>query len=267
MDYGEHRDGAIRRLDHALSQLQLLGLKNNIAFLRRVLTHPDHIAGKITTGFIAQHLDLLRENEEIAPVALIAAAIGKTSPPLSMATERHAFGYWRNNAFGGIQQEFKQSDRAYTVLLSPQGEGKYQAQVGDQTFAVQVWQQQAGEMSLSVDGHRQQVTYAEGSNNDWWLHINGYNTLLTWISPLPEGGRSDTTAGSLVAPMPGQIRAVFVEIGQKVLAGEVLLILEAMKMEHRIKAPYAGEVSALYYLVGQSVQADAVLLELKSDSD
>ncbi len=268
--YGEHRDGAIRRLDHALSQLQLLGLKNNIAFLRRVLTHPDHMAGDITTGFIAQHPELLRDAEEAAPVALIAAAIGKTSPPnlLSIAMERGdriPKGYWRNNAFGAIRQEFKQGDKVYTVLSSPQGEGKHRAQIGEKTFDVHVWSHEVGEMSLSVDGHRQHVTYAEGNSNDWWLHYNGQSTLLTWISPLPEGGRSQVAAGSLVAPMPGQIRAVYVEIGQQVQAGDVLLILEAMKMEHRIKAPYAGEVSALYYQVGQSVQADAILLELKEN--
>jgi acetyl/propionyl-CoA carboxylase alpha subunit len=266
--YGEHRDGAIRRLDHALSQLQLLGLKNNIAFLRRVLTHPDHMAGEITTGFIDQHPELLKDAETAPPVALIAAAIGKTSPPTPVEMgNKVPTGYWRNNAFGTIRQEFKQGDKIYSVLLSPQGDEKYRAQISDQTFAVQVWSQHGGEMSLSVDGHRQHVTYAEGSSNDWWLHYNGHSTLLTWFSPLPEGERTDLAVGSLVAPMPGQIRAVYVTIGQQVQVGEVLLILEAMKMEHRIKAPYAGEVTALYYQVGQSVQADAVLLELKSESN
>ncbi|MBZ0283063.1 MAG: ATP-grasp domain-containing protein, partial [Anaerolineae bacterium] len=75
--YGEHRDGAIRRLDHALSQLQLLGLRNNIAFLRRVLTHPDHVAGNITTGFIAQHPELLTDEITLPDVVLVAAGIAK----------------------------------------------------------------------------------------------------------------------------------------------------------------------------------------------
>ena len=86
-------------------------------------------------------------------------------------------------------------------------------------------------------------------------------------NPALNARRAQVAPGLLVAPMPGQIRAVNVVVGQQVQAGDVLLILEAMKMEHRIKAPYAGKVSALYYQVGQSVQADAVLLELKPDSD
>jgi len=64
--------------------------------------------------------------------------------------------------------------------------------------------------------------------------------------------------------MPGQVRAVQVAVGQQVEAGAVLMILEAMKMEHRIKAPYAGEVIAVHYQVGQQVPVDAVLLEVKA---
>jgi biotin carboxyl carrier protein len=64
--------------------------------------------------------------------------------------------------------------------------------------------------------------------------------------------------------MPGQVRAVNVEAGSSVEAGQVLIILEAMKMEHRIKAPYAGIVKVVNCRVGTSVQADAVLLELEA---
>jgi len=271
--YGEHRDGAIRRLDHALSQLQLLGLKNNIAFLRRVLTHPDHRAGEITTGFIAQHPELLQDHEPVAAAALIAAALGKSvSHPLTATTEaarenKIPTGYWRNNAFRPIRHKFKHGEITHTVALTPQGGGQYLAQIGDQICAVHIWSYADGEMSLSIDGHRQPVALAEGKSNEGWIHVNGQTTLLAWVSPLPEGGRAGAAEGSLLAPMPGQIRAVYVEIGQQVQAGDVLLILEAMKMEHRIKAPYAGEVAALYYQVGQSVQAEAVLLEIQSKSD
>jgi biotin carboxyl carrier protein len=122
-------------------------------------------------------------------------------------------------------------------------------------------------LSLSIDGYRQHITLARGSDQTWWIFVNGYTTMLTRVSPLPEGGRARIAEGSLHAPMPGQIRAVNVTVGQQVKAGDTLIILEAMKMEHRIKAPYAGEVAALHYQVGQSVQADAVLLELKSNSD
>jgi acetyl/propionyl-CoA carboxylase alpha subunit len=261
--YGEHREGAIRRLDYALSQLQLLGLKNNVAYLRRVLTHPDHMAGDITTRFIEDHPDLLKEPDAPLTIALIAAAVARQNTVTDAPLHLH----WRNNGFRPIRETFKHGSSEHTVLLMPKGDRQYQAQVGEESCDVRVWSYEQNLLSLSIDGYRQHVTLTQGKNHSWWIFANGYSTMLQWLSPLPEGGRSHAAEGSLHAPMPGQIRAVHVTLGQQVNEGDVLLILEAMKMEHRIKAPYAGEVAALHYQVGQSVQADAVLLELKSNSD
>jgi 3-methylcrotonyl-CoA carboxylase alpha subunit len=175
--------------------------------------------------------------------------------------------HWRNNAYHPIRQQFKHSNKAYEVLLNPQGDGTYSATIGEAIYDVRVWSCEGDNLSLSVDGHRQHLTVIEGADNRWWIHSQSGIHDLQWINPLPEGGRAQTAEGSLHAPMPGQIRAVYVEVGQQVENGAVLMILEAMKMEHRIRAPYAGEVKAVHYSVGQSVQADAILLELMAKSD
>lgn len=269
--YGEHRDGAIRRLDHALNQLQLLGLRNNIAFLRRVLTHPDHITGNITTGFIAQHPDLLVDADTLPDVVLVAVGIAKNLPhplPPSPYTGRGNTkivrnGQWRNNPYRAARERFKQGSGEYEVLLTPKRDGVYDAQIGEKTYRAEVWSFEDGDMSLALDGHRQWLTIVSSDQQDWWVHVDGQSYHLKWISPLPEAGQKAAAEGSLHAPMPGQIRAVNVAVGQKVSTGDTLMILEAMKMEHRIKAPYTGEVAAVNYQVGQQVQADAVLLELK----
>ena len=254
--YGEHRAGAIRRLDHALAQLQLLGLRNNIGFLRRVLLHPDHLAGNITTNFIAQHPELLDADVPVPPAALIAAALVRSG-----LHDPHS-AHWRNNPFRPVRECFRHGDRQFAILLTPRSAGAFTAQLDEQTLAGQVEPVGDGDLILTLEGRRQSVTIVSGGDV-WWAHADGHAWALTWVSPLPEGRRSLAAEGSLHAPMPGQVRAVFVEIGQRVAKGETLLILEAMKMEHRIKAPYDGQVSALHYQVGQSVQADAVLLELR----
>lgn len=256
--YGEHRDGAIRRLDYALSQLQLLGLRNNIAFLRRVLTHPDHVAGHFTTRFIEEHPDLLQESDPPPPIALIAAAIARHFTP------EQTHDHWRNNPWRPVREHFSSGDREFTILLNPKAQQQFEVQVGENHHAVQIWSWEDGDMSLSVDGHRQQVTILSDDGRRWWYHLIGQSGSLDWVSPLPEGNRASAAEGSLHAPMPGQVRAVQVAVGQQVEAGAVLMILEAMKMEHRIKAPYAGEVIAVHYQVGQQVPVDAVLLEVKA---
>jgi acetyl/propionyl-CoA carboxylase alpha subunit len=264
--YGDHRAGAIRRLDHALGQLQLLGLRSNTAFLRRVLMHPDHLAGNITTHFIEEHPDLLVERAELPTIALIGAALAK-----ALAIDRaDSQGntamrtYWRNNAYRPIRHQFQYQNVDHVVLLSPRSEHAYTAEISGTRYELKLWSYVDGDMAISLDGQRQIVTAIPGADNCWWVHATGESYMLRWVSPLPEGGHSAASEGSLRAPMPGQLVAILVTVGQQVQQGDTLLILEAMKMEHRIKAPYRGEVAALPYTVGQAVQADAVLLELRA---
>jgi geranyl-CoA carboxylase alpha subunit len=256
--WGDTRGEALRRLDLVLSQLQLLGVRSNIAFLRRVLTHPDHIAGKISTAFIEEHPELLT-SETVSPTALIAAAIAK-----SAATTTHNF--WRNNPNRPIRQRFKTGDSTIDVLLTPSANGNYTAQIAETNFQVQVFSHTDEEISLSVDGYRSHVAIAEGADNAWWLHAGGTTYNLTWLTPLPPPGDREASEGALHAPMPGKVTSVLVEVGQQVEKGQTLMTLEAMKMEHRIQAPHAGIVAAIRFTTGQTAPADAVLLELTTDS-
>jgi len=253
--YGEHREGAIRRLDRALAELQLLGLRSNISFLRRVLNHPDHIAGDISTTFIGERPDLLAEDPQPPPAALIAAALAVQSGQ----------GYWRNNPNRPLRQRFTAGGVEYSVMLTPLGADAYQAQIGETECSVRVWARQGADLTLAINDHRQRVSVVAGNGSGWWVHTNEGTHCLVWRSPLPEPGARARKEGSLRAPMPGQVVAVLVEAGQQVNEGDTLLILEAMKMEHRIKAPYAGLVEAVHYRPGQTVQGDAVLLDLKAE--
>ena len=215
--YGEHRDGAIRRLDHALSQLQLLGLRNNIAFLRRVPTYPDHVAGKITTAFIEQHPELLNDAAPPPPAALIAAAILKSGQSCSAPaqTPEAMRQHWRNNAYRPMRQTFKHSGMDYEVSLSPEGDGAYNAKIGEVIYDVRIWTCTGGNLSLSVDGHRRHLTVIEGEENRWWIYSLSGTYDLQWITPLPEGGQAKTAEGSLHAPMPGQIRGFMSKLGSR----------------------------------------------------
>lgn len=251
--YGTNRNEAIRKLDYALAQTELLGLRNNINFLRRIITHPDHLAGNITTAFIDQHPDLLKDDIHPPLVAWIGATLAKN--------ETHA--YWRNNAFRPIKETFKQGDTAQTIYITPEKSG-YSAKLGDKTYFVTA-KREGDRWSLVVDGHRQSLAVIQQNETIWWVHADGQSYRLDWQDPLPVPQKDANVEGSLRAPMPGQVIKVQVEGGQHVKQGDVLMILEAMKMEHRIIAPYDGVVSAIRYKVGQAVQADAILLGLHAE--
>jgi 3-methylcrotonyl-CoA carboxylase alpha subunit len=283
--HGDTREDAIRRLDYALAQLQLLGLRNNIAFLRHILNHPEFIAGNIDTGFIDRHPDLLAEISDVPLVALVAAAAAKEgipSPPAPLPQGEgrnqltlkvlspkgrgdlgvRASGHWRNNPYRPIRHQFTAGTTTYTVNLTPTGHNSYRVQVGEVSHEAQIELLGEAAYAVTLDGHRQRVTALPDEADNWWVHTPAGTFSLAWVSPLPAGARAAEAEGSLRAPMPGSVIAIHVTDGQSVTKGDILLVIEAMKMEHRIKAPYNGRIASIYYRVGQSVEAGAALLEL-----
>jgi len=118
---------------------------------------------------------------------------------------------------------------------------------------------QANRLLVEIDGSAH-IAHVAKVGDDWWIHLEGRIHLVTGHEP---GSSSDSSGeGGLTAPMPGTILEVHVKEGQRVREGQTLLVMEAMKMEHRIQAPKAGEVVALNYSEGERVDMGATLVEL-----
>jgi 3-methylcrotonyl-CoA carboxylase alpha subunit len=269
------REDAVRRLDDALSRLHLLGLRNNIPFLRRLLNHPEFIAGNLHTHFIDHYREQLYEEAADATPALIVAALTKTRRG-TPTNGTLPVGHWRNSPNRPVHQTFSIGDQHYRIEITPRQNQQYDVRIAqlsashnqpdEHIFDVRVLQESDVQMALVVDGHRQQATVVE-YGDIWWVQIGGNSTRLDWQNPLPLPNRTTKTEGSLRAPMTGQIMSIRIEVGQSVSQGDILATLEAMKMEHRIQAPYDGVVGAIHHQVGETVQADTVLLEIhRTDS-
>jgi geranyl-CoA carboxylase alpha subunit len=251
--HGRTRAEALRKLDHMLARVQCLGMRHNIDFLRRVVTHPEHVAGRISTEFLDDHADLMPDADLVTSRVLIALALAQHG------TRSH----WRNNANRPIKHTFSRGDMRYPVQLIPHAQdGHFSALIGDTTHAVQRIAYDGRDMTLVVDGERQQITLVN-REDVWWLHTLAGTTSLRWQTPLPVPQTVGDSETSLVSPMPGQVIAVHVTTGQDVSKGDVLLVMEAMKMEHRITAPYDGTIEELRYTVGDTVQADDALLTIQ----
>ncbi|HEY7356475.1 MAG TPA: acetyl-CoA carboxylase biotin carboxylase subunit [Ktedonobacterales bacterium] len=257
---GADRAEALRRMDRALKQTTLLGLRNNIAFLRRVLFHPEHVAGRLSTRFIEQHLaGQQAETAASTPVILAAALARELAGP--------ARSYWRNNPNAPMRSRFRtESSEELEVCLAPRKDGAFQATLqhtgAEITHHITPLEVAAPDLRFSLDGHVLRAVVVEAPQHRYWVQIDGITCMLTWLSPLPEPGERREGQGSLRAPMPGNVRAVLAVVGQPVRKGETLMLLEAMKMEHSIRAPYDGIVTVVAHQVGAMVQADAVLLEI-----
>lgn len=251
--HGHDRVTAIRKLDYALANLQFMGMKNNVSFLRRVLTHPEHIKGNISTQFLDDYADLMTDTPSLSSSAVIAAALAQGS----------GTSHWRNNPNRPIRHHFMHNDDLIEVLLSPQKDG-YTVTIGEEGYEVILKSVENDIYTLVVNGHQQKFTVIAGKNDQWWVQSLDGTFRLDWQTPLPLPNKNVVEKGSLRAPMPGQVIRVDVEVGQEVEQGTVLLIMEAMKMEHRIEAPYSGTVEKVAYQVGDTVQQDDILLAIKA---
>jgi biotin carboxyl carrier protein len=122
---------------------------------------------------------------------------------------------------------------------------------------------------LEPHGERLKITLEDGSvhmahaakvGDVWWVHLNGHTFRWERMEPGAASGASD---GGLVAPMPGKVLEVLVEVGQTVTAGEPLMVLEAMKMEHRIVATVDGVITAVHFQANDQVAQGVALLTLE----
>ena len=119
--------------------------------------------------------------------------------------------------------------------------------------------QQSGRIIVELDGARS-FAHVSRCDDEWWIHFQG----RIYVTNMHEPGSQDSSLseGSLSAPMPGTILDVMVKKGQRVREGQTLLVMEAMKMEHRIQAPRAGEVTSVYFQKGDRVDMGANLVEI-----
>ncbi len=152
-----------------------------------------------------------------------------------------------------------------TLDLSPSGKG-YLASLGDSTSHVEVLRAEHGMLDLLIDDIRV-TAYVSSLGAQRWVTVNGQTFLLTKSSGLKASQAGREHASELVAPMPGQVRAVNVSLGDSVKKGQTLLMLEAMKMEIRIQAPKDGKIKALPVKQGQTVEREQLLVEIAGEDE
>lgn len=157
---------------------------------------------------------------------------------------------------------YQSRDKIYDITVERHGEG-YRAIVDGQPFELEVLSEQPGQISLLFAG--QPVTlYWAGDNNRKWISLEGCTYLLERPAPRSSRRVGETGGGEqLRAPMPAQVRSLLVAVGDRVEQGQTLALLEAMKMEIRLKAARAGTVVRLAVRPGEAVDRDQVVLEIQ----
>lgn len=265
ISYAPTRDGAAKVLAHALRRARLHGVGTNRDLLVNVLQHPAFLAGATDTAFFDTHglaeLASPLASEQTVRLSAVAAALAEAAHNRATATALAEMpSGWRNLASGNQVKAFSDAEgNEHRVAYRPTRSGI--ALPDDDGVTV---------VSTSPD----QVVIADKDGVATAFAVARYGSEVYVDSPrgavaftavprLPEPG-SVVEKGSLVAPMPGSVIRVGAALGDTVTAGQPLVWLEAMKMEHTITAPSDGVITALSVTVGQQVEVGTVLARVEA---
>ena len=277
--HGRDRAEALALLDAALADTHVLGLRTNIDFCRFLITHPEVVAGRLDTGLLDRTLD------EYAPAAppegaLVAAAMHRTEQrwaavPKSRRSPWDVPNGWR---IGGRAEAWTGLDHgpnteAVTVglrgtpddaeiTLTDATIGMADESVTKSRHQVRVSRDGAA-LRLSVDGRQQRWMVVRDADTFWVAGDGG-----TWdlrLRPLIDSRVHEgvDTDGEITSPMPGAVIALAVADGDEVTAGQAVLVIEAMKMEHTLTAPIDG-TAHLRVKVGEQVTGEQLLASIEA---
>jgi len=267
--HGATRDEARRRLIRAVEDCVLLGVQGNQRFLANLLKHPEFAAGKATTAFIGENL---QDDPSLSPQLPSPTELAVTAALLYQATAyacapQPSLAGWRNAGNAPWRFLLKHSEQQYPVELSVIESGSQpllSAKVGTCEIALRLLKTDGRWATLELDGIRRRLAYHQDGEQLWLYGTNG-NLEFSDISHQPADGKLTANSGSLKAPMDGAIVEVLVSEGEAVGKGQLLLVLEAMKMEHPLKAGIDGVVRRVHVSKGDQVKGRQVLLEVQAD--
>jgi propionyl-CoA carboxylase alpha chain len=258
--HGDDRAQAIRRLDDALRRARVHGLTTNLALLRGALADDEFVAGRVHTALLGERLEAwtrpLLDDAAVRRAALAAAlAQARTASTTSPVLSRIPTAF-RNVPSQPRTRRLRLGDEELVVEYRAEG-GRLVSDLADVAVA------EPDHVSLVVDGLTETYRIAVG---DGAVDVDGpggsvsFDVVPTFVDP------ADVVAeGSLLAPMPASVVQVGVEAGQEVAKGDVVVVLEAMKMQHTITAPTDGVVAELAVAAGQQVESGAVLAVIEGN--
>ncbi|CAL5220654.1 g2699 [Coccomyxa viridis] len=283
---GPDRQSALRTMHTALSELQVSGLSTNVGFLKRLCQHPAFEAAELDTSFIAKHMDsLVLPAQPSADVLALAAVAWHLIA--CMAAEKEAarnqvqLGAWgildsfRLNHTHKETADFTHAATAEPVRLDlsfpRNGEIHVQGCAPGEAHSSKACTVRGGALraedssiSAEIDGQRLCASFSVHTHGDQqvltlWCGGEAYEFSKPIIRTWARTGTLQSAAGTVVSPLPGKVIKVLAKEGDAVEEGDSLVVLEAMKMEHTVRAPCKGVVTGLTAIEGAQV-SDGVTL-------
>jgi 3-methylcrotonyl-CoA carboxylase alpha subunit len=269
--WGEDRSVALHRLRTALAATKLAGIASNRDFLLRIIGHPDFARGAQDTGFIPRHRTELLPPPGAPLDALCAASLALVLEPSPRRAAADAASPWRRRDFWCLLGDashrfrFRDGDRVRELALDFAGD-RYRCEIDGQHVTVRAHRNTHGDLEIEREGRQFQASTLR-TGSEIWIALPEAICRLVYLDPLSPAHRAEGSAGKIVAPMPGKVSAVLVAPETPVKRGQILMQIEAMKMELAITAPEDGVVAAVNVAVGALIEEGAELVVLHVAND
>jgi geranyl-CoA carboxylase alpha subunit len=259
--HGATRDEARRKLVHGLEQTVAFGVTTNQAFLAACLTHPVFASGEAATSFIGSHRDeLLAPRQDAAAEAALAALLlyvsDANAPP------------WRGGrslaATFPVPIRVELDHGIHEVELSRLRDGGYLASRDGGEHRFEINALGCDSIRFRSQGLAESASYFRDDDRLYLLHRGVTLSIRDLTLAAPAAAAATGSDGKVRAAMNGRVVAVLVKPGEKVAAGQPVMTLEAMKMEHVHAAPIAGVIAAIDVIEGEQVTTGKIVVEIEA---
>ena len=272
--WDENRDRALNRLTAALAEYRISGMTTNTEFLYNLASCKPFRDADLDTGFIEKHNDAIFHTSDsdagqYLPLAALYLVLKQeqqaqyqahgSTDPYSPWSRPNA---WRLNETHSHTLEIDLNGQAHSVTVEEHKGSRYKIRCGD-TCVLASGELNGDELYADIDGFRQRITASE---HDGQYTLFSAEQALHFSLVQPDLGDADGSgdAGGMTAPMNGTIVTLLAEVGTEVEADAPLLVMEAMKMEHTIRAPAAGKVTEFFYQPGDLVDGGSELVAFEA---
>ncbi|HEY8054231.1 MAG TPA: biotin carboxylase N-terminal domain-containing protein [Steroidobacteraceae bacterium] len=265
--WGADRDQAAARLATALRETYSAGVHTNERWLARILASPRFLKVRHNIALLDKGAAEFAGSATPAPVELILAALAAHQGVAAAHNPWEVRDAFTPNLPALISYSFSWRGQSHTVELEyAAGQPSAASVAGRSRLALASVTIAPELVAAQVDERRHQARYQlAGAHVYLWTAQDQYDFVIE--DPRTREFSASVAKGGLTTPLPGVVVSVPVKVGQKVSVGEVLMVIEAMKMEHTITAPYAGTVETIHFAQGARVPEGSELLALTASPE
>jgi geranyl-CoA carboxylase alpha subunit len=267
--HGTSREEARRRLIVALEDTVALGLTTNRSVLIAMLRHPTFVAGEATTAFIDRHFlagkDAMRRPTPEPRTLALAAVLLLEARANETANVRDAARNWSSTGIAVWPLRLTVGDNHHPASIMAAGADRYSVNLGNDMVEVSIEEHRDGAVRFTALGLQQTARFVL---HERVIYLDVGTVTVAVRETALEPGRLARRDGSsrLIAPMNGAIVGVLAKSGDRVVEGQRIVVLEAMKMQHEIRAERGGTIGKILVKPGDQVATRQLLAELEPEA-